>query len=74
MRIGSKLDQALDSYNELKTWIDANIDGAANAHLSKLATAAKRVLVEIAKNEGWAYAWDASSKMLTIKDRKLDFS
>lgn len=74
VRIGSKIDQALDGYNDLKTWIYANIDGATKSHLSKLATAAKGVLVEIAKNEGWAFAWDTSSKALMIKDRKLDFS
>ena len=41
---GSRLAKALDSYNEMKTWIDRNIDRAGNAELSKLATAAKKFL------------------------------
>ena len=74
VQTGSKLDTSLDRYNDLKTWIDGNIDQATNADLSKLATAAKNILVEIAKREGWPRAWDAAKKQLIVKGRVLDFS
>ena len=71
---GSRLSDAIDRYNELKVWIDFNIDSATHGDLSKLATAAKRILIEIAKRECWKHQWDASNKILTIKDSTLDFS
>lgn len=72
--VRSPLDSALDSYNELKAWIDANVDDAKMGDLSKLATAAKRILVEIAKREGWPYQWDAANKSLMVRGATVDFS
>jgi hypothetical protein len=71
---GSRLSDALDRYNELKLWIDANVEHATQSDLSKLATAAKRILIEIAKREAWNWCWEAKAKKLTINNDVLDFS
>lgn len=71
---GSRLDQALDRYNDLKGHIDRNIDAATNGDLSKLATAAKVILVQIAKREGWQADWDVKNKRLVLKGSVYDFS
>ena len=72
--VGSRLNLSLDRFNDLKSWIDRNIDNATNADLSKLATSAKNVLIEIAKREGWEASWDATAKQLMLNGRGLDFS
>lgn len=71
---GSKLDTAMDRYNDLKMFIDNNVDNATNADLSKLATAAKNILIEIGKREGWSLQWDPRERRLIVNGQALDFS
>jgi hypothetical protein len=70
----SKLHKSLSRYNEINSLIEADIDSATQGDLSKLATAAKNTLIEIAKRENWHWEWDASIKSLVLNKAKLDFS
>ena len=71
---GSKLDIALDEYSSILAYINSDPYAATQGDLSKLATRAKRILIEIAKDRGLRHEWDAKEKMLTIDARSIDLS
>lgn len=71
---GSKLDIALDEYSSILAYINSDPYTATQGDLSKLATRAKRILTEIAKDRGLRHEWDAKEKILTIDTRSIDLS
>ena len=71
---GSKLDTALDEYSSLLAYINSDPCAATQGDLSKLATRAKRILTEIAKERGLPNEWSAEHKILMIDERSIDLS
>ena len=57
----------------MKTYIDQNIDIVGQGDLSKLATRAKNLLVEIAKENKLDYEWFSGDKVLVFDGRPVHF-
>ncbi|WP_252258597.1 prefoldin domain-containing protein [Erythrobacter aurantius] len=69
-----KIVEKINEYNNLKDFIQNNIESASMGDLSKLATAGRACVLLCAKARGQKAAYDAGSKILMVEGVAYDFS
>ena len=69
-----KIVEKINSFNELQSYINRNIESASFRDLSKLSTSGRTCMLVWAKARGQKAAYDADCKILTIEGVAYDFS